>query len=70
MTRSARWALRVARYLVDARLRSFAPIDFADDGSIASGQTWTLPYVFKFPPEQVSMVTRERLRERFGIEPA
>jgi hypothetical protein len=69
VTRSARWALRVARYLVDARLRSFDAIDFADDGSIASVETRALPYLFSFPPEQVSEATRERLRERFGIEP-
>ncbi len=70
VTRSARWALRVARYLVDARLRSFEPIEFADDGSIASVETRALPYMFSFPPEQVSKATRERLQERFGIEPA
>ena len=70
VTRSARWALRVARYLVDARLRSFESIEFAKDGSIASVDTRALPFMFRFPPEQVSEATRERLRERFGIEPA
>jgi hypothetical protein len=70
VTKSARWALRVARYLVEARLRSFEAIKFADDGSIASVETRALPYVFRFPPEQVSEASRERLQKRFGIEPA
>ena len=69
VTRSGRWALRVARYLIDARARSFDAIEFADDGSIASVQPYAIPYVVRFPPEQVSQVTRDRLRDRFGIEP-
>ena len=52
---------------MDVRLRSFAAIEFAVDGSIASVETGPFQYLFRFPPARVSDATRERLRERFGI---
>lgn len=61
-------ALDVFDYLVDTRLASVDLIEFNDDGSIGALRQPPSLWTFWFHEPQVSERTKQRLRERFGID--
>lgn len=61
-------ALDIFDYLVDTRLASVDLIEFNDDGSIRALRQPSSLWTFWFHEPQVSERTKQRLRERFGID--
>jgi hypothetical protein len=63
---NARWGLRIARYLIDSRLRSFEALVFSSHGELIEAKSSVIPWEFWVHAIDITPDVHNRL-ERLGV---